>query len=155
MSVSEQISLGFGAVRLFPLPKSEQELQAIKDWGPSLVLGLVEPAEFAASPLNLPAEFGAERYYHFPVPDMGIPQNDDLAKFIDQILPEIRKGAKVAIHCMGGKGRSGMVALRMMIKLGIQDELAAGEIRTRQPGAIETQEQYLWATGQLGLPKSD
>jgi ADP-ribosyl-[dinitrogen reductase] hydrolase len=53
----------------------------------------------------------------------------------------------VLLHCMGGLGRSGMVAARLLVELGEEPRTAIQRVRAARPGAIETaaQEAYVLA----------
>ena len=42
------------------------------------------------------------------------------------------------VHCRGGRGRSGLVAARLLVELGIGNEAAIKAVRAAQPLAIET-----------------
>src|SRR5690606_33735699 len=56
-------------------------------------------------------------------------------------------GGRVLVHCLGGCGRSGMVALRLMIGAGETPEVALRHLRGVRPCAVETEAQLAWATG--------
>ncbi|MCS6778206.1 MAG: hypothetical protein NZ555_00695 [Geminicoccaceae bacterium] len=58
---------------------------------------------------------------------------------------ELAKGRGVALHCRGGLGRSGTIAARLLIELGLDPAEAIARVRNSRPGAIETraQEAYL------------
>ncbi len=50
----------------------------------------------------------------------------------------VRTGRGVALHCRAGLGRSGTVAARLLIELGLPPAEAIARVRTARPGAIET-----------------
>ena len=52
---------------------------------------------------------------------------------------------RVLIHCKGGCGRSGMVALRLMIEAGEAPDEALARLRSVRPCAVETDAQMRWA----------
>ncbi len=54
------------------------------------------------------------------------------------------RGEAILLHCAGGKGRSGMVAARLLAERGVAGESAIAAVRTARPGAIETVEQEWW-----------
>jgi protein-tyrosine phosphatase len=86
------------------------------------------------------------KYKHLPILDQGVASRDemdDIVNWIDTILQE--KGS-IMIHCVGGLGRSGLVAAAYLIKKGISWEKAIEHVRViRSPRAIEStlQEQFL------------
>jgi len=53
----------------------------------------------------------------------------------------LRRGGKVVIHCRVGLGRSGMIAARLMVELGMTPSEAISRVRKARPGAIQTSEQ--------------
>ena len=50
-------------------------------------------------------------------------------------------GERVLIHCRGGRGRSGLVAARLLIDRGQNAPVALATVRLAQPGAVETADQ--------------
>jgi len=84
------------------------------------------------------------RFEHAPLPDFAVPdaafERDwrGLAPALRRLLAE---GRGVAFHCRAGLGRSGTMAARLLIELGLRPEEAIARIRAARPGAIETAEQ--------------
>ena len=75
---------------------------------------------------------------------MDIPKNNTLAglnKIRPELLGAIKTDRSIAIHCMGGLGRSGTVAAIILADLGISVQSAIGVVRQFRPGAIETRAQ--------------
>jgi protein-tyrosine phosphatase len=89
------------------------------------------------------------QWHHFPIDDYGTPQPSQdrdwfsLSKHFHQLLDRNRK---ILIHCYAGVGRSGMIALRLLVERGANPVQALEQIRLVQPGAIERPAQYTWAT---------
>jgi len=107
----------------------------------------------AAGVEQLPRQLAAIgiSHRHFPIQDFDAPAMDDprwppLSADIHEALTD---GSAVLLHCMGGKGRSGMVAMRLLIEAGIAPEHALATIRAARPGAVETPEQEAWARDAL------
>jgi ADP-ribosyl-[dinitrogen reductase] hydrolase len=50
----------------------------------------------------------------------------------------LKRGGSIVAHCRGGRGRSGLVAARLLVELGWEPEDAIGAIRSANPKAIET-----------------
>jgi protein-tyrosine phosphatase/nicotinamidase-related amidase len=72
-----------------------------------------------------------------------IEQMDDIATWLDSILAQ---GARVAIHCMAGLGRSGMAAASYLTRTGMRADAAIALVREkRSPRAVETavQEEFV------------
>ncbi|MGL4279465.1 MAG: protein-tyrosine phosphatase family protein, partial [Albidovulum sp.] len=85
---------------------------------------------------------------HLPVADFAA-ESTALAEGWDAVSGEARAvlaaGGRVLIHCMGGCGRSGMAALRLMVEAGEAPEAAMVRLRRARPCAVETGDQYDWA----------
>ncbi len=76
-----------------------------------------------------------------PVEDMTAPSQAQIVRFVREVAPYIRGGKAVAVHCMGGRGRSGTMAACYLVKAGMEPWEAIAEVRRRRPGAIEIPEQ--------------
>jgi protein-tyrosine phosphatase len=87
------------------------------------------------------AERGIEILRH-PMPDGGVPAS--LAE-MDAILAGLRTGlarSSVAVACMGGVGRTGMVAACALVADGVRPDAAIARVRSvRHPEAVETEQQ--------------
>jgi ADP-ribosyl-[dinitrogen reductase] hydrolase len=59
----------------------------------------------------------------------------------------VRRGGSILIHCRGGLGRSGSIAARLLVELGMDAQTAIDAVRHARPGAIETHEQELHVLG--------
>lgn len=57
----------------------------------------------------------------------------------------LARGERVVLHCMGGLGRTGTLAARLLVEFGVPPEDAIGRVREARPGAIENvgQEEYV------------
>lgn len=65
-----------------------------------------------------------------------------MTAIIATVAEEIEKGGKVAVHCFGGKGRTGTVACAMAIKnWGMEPMDAIAWIREQRKGSLETTDQ--------------
>ena len=56
-------------------------------------------------------------------------------------------GRKVLIHCRGGLGRSGMIAVRLLVEMGEKPADAIKQVRAARPGAIESSDQEKYVLG--------
>ena len=84
------------------------------------------------------------RWYHLPITDMAVPGDafdNGWRKHGNDILTTIEQGGRVAIHCAGGLGRSGMIAAKLVTVFDTAPVDAIQQIRKARPGAIETREQ--------------
>lgn len=125
-----------------PLP-SEADIAALQDWQPGAVVSMTTSAEMRG--LGLGAAFGPI-WHHFPIADFGAPR--DQAAW-DALSPKLHAvldgGGGVFAHCYGGKGRSGLVLLRLMVERGFDPDEALASLRAVRPGAVENEAQRQWA----------
>ena len=127
----------------------------IADWRPVLVVSMTEPAEMGAHGTDALRDELARRgiaWAHYPIPDFGAPERTDqrwpqLATRLHQAL---NAGGGVLLHCLGGQGRSGMAALRLMVERGADADKALAALRAVRPGAVETKAQRAWAAMERG-----
>lgn len=136
------------------------DVEAIRLWSPAIVVSMTEAAEMAAKgagDLITALTLTSIAHGHFPIRDFGAPEATDtrwpaLARRLHAILDG---GGSVLLHCLGGKGRSGMVAMRLMTERGIAGPDALAAIRRIRPGAVETPGQEAWAAARpLSEPKA-
>ncbi|ASJ13617.1 protein-tyrosine phosphatase family protein [Thermococcus radiotolerans] len=79
---------------------------------------------------------------HSPIRDFSAPALDQLLKILRWIEARVAEGKKVLIHCMGGLGRSGTVAVAwVMYSKGLPLREALRRVRRVRPGAVEVEEQ--------------
>ena len=121
----------------------EEALRALKQAGAMAVITLMPQAELDAN--------GAEHiahhcealglgWYHLPVADEQVPQEDfgqGWKASRQAILDQLRAGQALAIHCKGGSGRTGLIAVRILIETGIARSQAIALVQALRPGAIQ------------------
>jgi len=150
------LKLNNGArIGLCPLPgvfgALMSELDAIVAWTPDIVVSMTEQSEMDAA---LSGDLGARlqavgmTWRHLPIRDFGVPDGKSAAPW-PQALGELHRcldgKGTVLLHCRGGLGRSGMLALRLLVERGEVPDAALERLRAVRPGAVETQEQLAWA----------
>eukprot|EP01090_Pellita_catalonica_P006334 TRINITY_DN16544_c0_g1_i1.p1 TRINITY_DN16544_c0_g1~~TRINITY_DN16544_c0_g1_i1.p1 ORF type:complete len:168 (+),score=40.96 TRINITY_DN16544_c0_g1_i1:83-586(+) len=69
---------------------------------------------------------------------------DVLVGLIEKIVKELEAGKTVVVHCNGGKGRSGMVAVGVLITFGVPPSEAVQKVRTARPGTIRNPAQIFY-----------
>lgn len=123
------------------------DLDAIAAWNTAAVVTLVEAHELER--LKVP-ELGAAvqdrhlGWYHLPIRDGGIPDaafEERWAQIGPGLRAMLRDGSSVVLHCIGGLGRAGTIAARLLIELGAGHDAAVSQVRAARPGAIETSAQ--------------
>lgn len=128
------------------------DLAIIHSWGAEILIGLIESAEYAGLGIEkMPAMIPAGmRYLQLPIPDGSVPDAVWELRWKREsplIHSVLERGGKVCVHCMGGLGRSGLVAARLLVESGITSEQAIRMVRAARPGAIETSEQEAYVRG--------
>ncbi|MGB3280173.1 MAG: protein-tyrosine phosphatase family protein, partial [Pseudorhodobacter sp.] len=58
----------------------------------------------------------------------------------------LARGGRLMVHCRGGCGRTGMIALRLMVDTGEEPGAALARLRAVRPCAVETDAQEVWAS---------
>jgi ADP-ribosyl-[dinitrogen reductase] hydrolase len=125
----------------------QADLAAIRDWGATTLVTLIEDHEFEL--LKVPSLGRAARelgldWHHLPITDVSIPGRPFEAgwkKSGPVLLERLRRGERIAVHCRGGLGRSGLVAAKLLTELGVPPRDAINRVRAVRRGAIETAEQ--------------
>lgn len=125
----------------------EADLAALKVWGASLVVTLMEWHEFALLRVpDLDARVAAHgmAWAHLSIPDQGVPGRAFAVawpRVRAELLSQLNLGGRVVLHCRGGLGRTGLVAAVLLIETGMAAEEAIRAVRRIRPRAIETDEQ--------------
>ena len=93
--------------------------------------------------------FDAYREYglkvlHYPIQDFSIPR--DLQSFdevVKKVLGILRSGESILVHCQGGHGRTGLIVVGAIIRLG-NDPYDAYQYVNTIRDVVETKQQYLF-----------
>ena len=129
----------------------DDDLKAIRDWGAGTLVSLMEKDEMASYGVaDLPVKamrLGME-HLHLPIMDMDIPDDRFEKQWEsagEQLRNKLLSGESIVIHCLGGLGRTGTIAGRLLVELGSDPESAIRKIRKARPGTIQTifQESYV------------
>ena len=167
-----EISLGRGSIGLTICPGKKgpsvfgapwdrnlrQDLEAIKAWGAVAVVTLMEEHEFelcCVPDLAYEIEAMGMDWYHLPIKDVDVPTEEFEPLWLyagHRIRGHLAEGKKVLIHCRGGRGRTGIVAARLMIEQGHEPDDAIRHVRRVRPGAIETDAQEDYTRRQVPPP---
>lgn len=144
-----------GILAIAPLPgrlgDHAGDMEHLRAWRPAIVLSLttrIEMIENGSEHLGQMMQESGARWVHLPIADYGVPDDATAARWpvvSEQILSALSGGGRVLVHCKGGCGRSGMIALRLMIEAGETPGHALDRLRGIRPCAIETEDQMRWA----------
>lgn len=155
MTAIHAFSVAGGILAIAPLPGGDGDYSGDLDhfhgWAPALVISLTTDVEMlAAGAQDLGAHLQDQgtRWAHLPVPDFGAPDaafNECWTRVSTGALRALTGGGRVLVQCRGGCGRSGMVALRLMIEAGEAPDEALARLRAVRPCAVETDDQMTWA----------
>jgi len=129
----------------------DTDLGAICDWGASALVSLMEEEEMECYGVADLPEKATQRgllYYRLPIRDMDIPDAQFEQRWQtagEKLRSLLLSDNSIVIHCLGGLGRTGTVAARLLVELGCDAETAIQQIRTARPGTIQTimQETYV------------
>lgn len=113
--------------------------------GGKILVTLLEPSDFVSQLADTAREYNM-CWIHLPIVDFDVPKDDFEDAWVlggQKIVNELRNGRKVVIHCMGGKGRSGLVAAIVLRELNpsLSGDEAIKLVRRYNSHAIETKEQ--------------
>jgi protein-tyrosine phosphatase len=158
--VIAELAVGGGVLGLGPMPGRDgdyaRDLAQLLRWGPRLALTMTTLEELVAKRAkSLPGDLAQAgvAWLHLPIGDYGAPSGATLAAWLEasaRARAVLAHGGKVWVHCMGGCGRSGTAALRLMVEAGEEPVAALERLRAVRPCAVETPEQFQWAAGGKG-----
>lgn len=149
------LRVGGGILALSQMPGRDgayaDDIAHLHEWQPALVITLATDQELeahGAEDLGAELQSAGTRWAHLPVADMGVPSARITTQWPEVSAPALaalRGGGRVLVHCLGGCGRSGMAALRLMVEAGEKPDAALVRLRSLRPCAVETDEQLYWA----------
>jgi len=116
--------------------KLQQDILSYKKQGVTHVVSLLKPTEVEAFQMTEEANICDAHqiaFTHFPIKDMGVPDVSALKELNQKLKQQLAKGCHIAIHCQGGRGRAGTVAISLMIEHGY-DATDAIEIASQARG---------------------
>lgn len=153
--VIAELAVGGGVLGIGPMPGRggdyASDLAQLLRWGPRLALTMTTAEELAAKGASGLSEDLAKAgvdWLHLPIADYGVPSGATLVAWPAAsalALQALAAGSRVWVHCMGGCGRSGTAALRLMVEAGEAPTVALARLRVARPCAVETPEQFQWA----------
>jgi protein-tyrosine phosphatase/nicotinamidase-related amidase len=123
----------------------DDDLDVIAEEGIRNLVALVPPEELTRYGVGELVEASRARgldVRHEPIVDQKVLAAEDMEGLVDWIESKTRKGERVLVFCVGGLGRSGIVAGSYLKSKGLDSNQAIGEVRrARSPRAIESRVQ--------------
>lgn len=144
---------GPGRLAIMPHPRGDEwladELRSLNEQGVTLIVSLQEEDEAEDLGLKDEARLCGElglRFRRFPIQDHSIPPLTQVTfDFVEELAREVRAGEAVAVHCMAGVGRSGLICISVLIALGMEPVPAMDLASDARGFALpETDGQCLW-----------
>ena len=137
------------------------DLDAMAEWNAAVVVTLMEADELER--LKVPGLSDAVRdrhmeWLHLPIQDRDVPDAAFAEAWLEageSLRARLRDGFNVLVHCMGGLGRAGTIASRLLVELGWKPDDAIREVRRVRPGAIETDDQEDFVHGHILVPEAE
>ncbi len=123
----------------------DDDLASLKRAGVTDVVVLVtddELKDYGVPGLRNALEAAGFGVIRTPIPDQGVGDPGEVGDLVAWIDWRLHEQARVLIHCLGGVGRSGMVAACVLRQRGLSADEAIAEVRrARSPRAVETSAQ--------------
>ncbi len=115
---------------------ADHDLALLRGMGVTVLVNLTENpmAEAVLAPHGL-------RSYHLGIPDRGAPPLLWAKLLLAKIEVMLREGDVVAVHCLAGLGRTGMVLAAWLVREGLTADEALRRLRTIDPGFVQSREQ--------------
>ncbi len=136
-----------GGLILTPCPGSkevdtETALEQLKAAGASAVITLMPESEMASNAVTrlpaLCAQCGLQ-WFHLPIEDDHAPAEDFAVAWQAQraaVHELLDAGKRIAVHCKGGSGRTGLMAAQILVERGYGKEDALAAVKALRPKAL-------------------
>ncbi len=118
-------------------------ISQLKEQGVTAILSMMVDEEMK----NLHAEDLPElckqnniQWFNMATDDHKVPDEESLSKwdqYKDNLLEVINQGGKVAVHCKGGTGRTGVGVAMLLLELGRKGDQAIADVQALKPGAFK------------------
>ncbi|MDB3875810.1 dual specificity protein phosphatase family protein [Amylibacter sp.] len=134
-----------GEIGICREPHTIAEFNNVKEWDADVIVTMTQVEEFGIDNFKKKISDCCIRWLHLPVDDFDIP-SENISLIIEELLNLLNSNKRILIHCKGGQGRSGMLAMRLLVEQGLDPNKALKKIRKIRPYAIETKQQENWAS---------
>ncbi len=147
-----ELNVENAALVLTPCPGTKEaslddSLAQLKEQGVTVIVTALdnhEMAEAGVAELGEKAQALGIKWFQTPIEDDRAPGSEFAAGW-KAISPELHQameaGEKIAMHCMGGSGRTGLLAANLLLEKGWDLETIRREVQALRPGAFTKQPQ--------------
>jgi protein-tyrosine phosphatase len=135
------------ALILTPCPGSKGvdtalALEQLQAGGADALITLMPDTELASNAVTDIGQRCAARglqWFHLPIEDDHAPEEDFATAWEAQRLAVhqlLDAGGKIAIHCKGGSGRTGLLAAQILVERGLSKSEAVAMVKAVRPNAL-------------------
>lgn len=130
----------------------ESDLETLQEWGANGVVSFIQSMEFHlvhAPDLGQLIQDREMWWKHLPIRDMSTPSKQFEALWQQQspdLHARLLAGERIALHCLAGLGRAGMITARLMVEFGVKPRDAIAAVRASRPGTIQTWRQKFYVS---------
>lgn len=142
-----------GRLAIMPCPcggeRLEDELRFLANLDVQILASLLTDEDALAYELGLEEKLCAKvgiEYLSFPIDDHDVPDSTaNAAAFIENLAAHLARGRNIAVHCLAGIGRSGLICACLLVTAGFSPKQAFAKLSAaRRLAAPETDEQKKW-----------
>lgn len=137
----------------------EADLHTLQQWGANGIVSFIQSMEFHlvhAPDLGQLIQDHGMWWKHMPIQDMSTPTKAFEALWKTEspdIHQRLMNGEKIALHCLAGLGRAGMITARLMVEFGMKPKEAIAAVREARPGTIQTWRQKFYVSRCKAIPR--
>lgn len=71
----------------------------------------------------------------WPIPDLHAPRLDEAVAIVGELVERLRRGEVLVMHCAAGVGRTGTIAVCVLVALGLPLDEALAHVAAHRPSA--------------------
>ena len=125
------------------------ELKALSMEGIDVLVSMLteeEAKELGLERESEDCEAAAIKFVSLPIPDRSVPSSrDDFLRGIEQLAEMVREGRFIGVHCRASTGRSSVLAVSVLVRLGWDPNEAFDAVESARGCSIpDTPEQRQW-----------